>query len=355
DRWIPTPGLTWDYLLGGDKNIIGKSDKDVVTFDIDYAKDMVPILHNKGQKAVCYFSGGSSQSEKDDFKDYQKAGVVRKEKTGWGNYVIDIKNKKKLQPLIRKRIQRAVSSGCDAIEVDSLDVPYRRAKDYYTKEDSVVFAKWLAETAHEENISIGLKNLATSSVKLEPYFDFAVVESCAEDNNLCDYYKAFTKNDKAVFIVHYEDRGWKLSSNSKLKQLIKEQGSRKFTCVLSKVQDLNTHSVNYNCDNGAVIGQSGKLKKTTTSTSTEESGKDRCLRKLPKVEWRRSSDGWTTPIVNKSVIIKYCNQSNCQIAYDGSQGIKSRRGQWNSCKKEILKEFYDYYGVSFSVLNENYE
>ncbi|OUM60957.1 glycoside hydrolase family 114 protein, partial [Piromyces sp. E2] len=227
-RWKPKPGLTWDYLLGGNKNTIQESDKDVVTFDLEYAEKMVPILHSKGQKAVCYFSGGD----------------------GWGNKWLDVKQKSKLQPLIRKRFQRAYKYGCDAVEVDCLGI-HRYHPEKFTKDDTFTFGKWVAETAHEENISVGLKNVATISEKLEPYFDFAVVESCADDHNLCEHYTKFTKNNKAVFIVHYEDEGYKLSG-SKLKTLIKEQSNRGFTCVMS-VLNLKSHSTNYDCNTGSII------------------------------------------------------------------------------------------------------
>ncbi|OUM60965.1 carbohydrate-binding module family 18 protein [Piromyces sp. E2] len=201
------------------------------------------------KKAVCYFAGGvtDGKSDKQKFKD---AGLVLEGGDGWGNKPLNIKNKKKLQPLLRDRFKRAYQYGCDAVEVDCIDVYHYTNK--ITKNDVLVFTKWLAETAHEENISIGLKNVATISEKLQPYFDFAVVESCAESPNVCDYYKAFTKNNKAVFIVHYGNRGWNLSGN-KFKTLKKEQGGRKFTCVLSNNQDLKGHTKNYNCDTSAEI------------------------------------------------------------------------------------------------------
>ncbi|OUM66716.1 glycoside hydrolase family 114 protein, partial [Piromyces sp. E2] len=187
-------------------------DKDVVTFDLEYAEKMVPVLHERGQKAVCYFSGGTTEN-KPDRKDYEKAGIILYEKEdGWGNYLLDIKNKKKLQPLIRKRFQRAYKYGCDGVEVDVLGL-YNHYPEKFTKEDSYVFAKWVAETGHEENVSVGLKNLPSLAERLESYFDFAIVESCV-DYNECKYFKVFSQKNKAVFIVQYKnhpDSKWDLS------------------------------------------------------------------------------------------------------------------------------------------------
>lgn len=148
-------------------------------------------------------------------------------------------------------MQRVRNYGCDAVEVDCLGIYHYRKE--YTKEDSYMFAKWVAETAHSVGISIGLKNVAEISSRLEPYFDFAVVENFAESQNVCDYYTQFTKNNKAVLIVHYGDRGFNLSSSSALSKLIRELKGRIFTCV---IQNLYHKSVNFNCDTGSVIGKS---------------------------------------------------------------------------------------------------
>ncbi|OUM57998.1 glycoside hydrolase family 114 protein, partial [Piromyces sp. E2] len=199
--WKPQPGLTWDYLIGGNKNDIKNSDSDVVTIDLEYAEEMVPVLHKRGQKAICYFAGGTTENNRPDKKDYKKSGLIIESNDGWGNQILDIKNKKKLQPLIRKRFQRAYNYGCDAVEVDTLDVHNYLPKKF-NKQDTFEFAKWVAETGHEENISVGLKNLPSFAQKLQPYFDFAIVESCAEYNE-CKYFKEFTKNNKAVFSVQY--------------------------------------------------------------------------------------------------------------------------------------------------------
>ncbi|OUM58016.1 glycoside hydrolase family 114 protein [Piromyces sp. E2] len=253
-RWCPQPGLTWDYLLGGEVNDI---DRDVVTFDLEYAEKMVPILHKRGQKAVCYFSGGTTEnrSSRPDIKDYEKAGLAIKETNdGWDNYMLDVRKKSKLQPLIRKRFQRAVKYGCDAVEVDVLDVHQHYNK--FTKQDSYNFAKWVAETGHEENISVTLKNLAGQAEALEPFFDFATVESCV-DYNECKHFKKFTQNNKAVFIVQYKDHPnskWKLTDAKLKNKLIEAQKNSGFICVLSNL-NLQSHSENYNCNTGALISK----------------------------------------------------------------------------------------------------
>ncbi|ORX46839.1 hypothetical protein BCR36DRAFT_405462 [Piromyces finnis] len=254
-RWQPTPGLTWDYLLGAKDDVVKASKQQVVTFDLEQAERLVPYVHSKGQKAICYFSGGTTEHRAYDREEYQKSGLaLGGNGDDWGNQWLDIRNKAKLQPLIRKRMQRARSYGCDAVEVDCLGIYHYRSD--YTKEDSYVFAKWVAETAHQEGISIGLKNVAGIAESLEPYFDFAVVESCAKGNT-CKNYKNFTQHQKAVFIVHYGE-SFTLSGSS-LNTLIEAQKGMHFTCVFSQNNKLHDNVTNYDCNSGSTI--SGKNKK----------------------------------------------------------------------------------------------
>ncbi|OUM58273.1 glycoside hydrolase family 114 protein, partial [Piromyces sp. E2] len=201
DRWKPKPGLTWDYLLGGSKNTVKESDRDVINFDLEDAEKVIPTLHGKGQKAICYFSGGETEAKKSDYKDFVNAGVIIYKKTDWGNYIIDIRKLNKLKPLIKNRLKRALKYGCDAVEVDNINTP-RRYEKSITEKDSINFAKMISETAHEVGISIGLKNSPGFTKELEPYFDFAIVESCAKYDE-CKNFQVFTKNNKAVFIIHY--------------------------------------------------------------------------------------------------------------------------------------------------------
>jgi hypothetical protein len=235
--WEPAPGLTWDYLLGAEKNVIKASDKNIVTIDLIEAEEFVPYFHNRGQRVICYFSTNIYYSA-----DYKKA-------KGGSNSSVDqafekSKEKLKSETLIKSRMKKAMKYKCDAIEVDCFK---------NVEKESYEFAKWVAKTAHSIGISVGIKDVAKNSIKLEPYFDFVVVENCA-DFNECYHYTCFTRHDKAVFVVHYGNRGYSLSGSS-LSKLIKEQKGRNFTCVLCPNQFLNNNCVNYDCNTGAVIGK----------------------------------------------------------------------------------------------------
>ncbi|OUM60983.1 glycoside hydrolase family 114 protein [Piromyces sp. E2] len=216
------------------------------------------------------------KSRKVDYDAYVNAGVQISNKSDWGNHYIDIRKKDKLQPLIRERMKRAVRFGCDAVEVDSIGL-YNHLDDF-KKEDTITFGKWLAQTGHEEGISVGMKNAAGCAEKLEPYFDFAVVESCAESTRVCDYYIPFTKHGKAVFTVHYGNRVSKFSDlGSPEKTLSHELGGRGFTCAFSIDQSLTVNSSNFDCSKGNyrsdVGSKPGNEKITTTRRTTTSTRK----------------------------------------------------------------------------------
>ena len=65
----------------------------------------------------------------------------------------------------------------------------------------------LARIAHHNGLSVGLKNDLGQVPKLEPRFDFAINEQCFQyqecTNNPAPGYRAFTRDDKAVFQVEY--------------------------------------------------------------------------------------------------------------------------------------------------------
>jgi len=207
------------------------------------------------------------EDRKSDYADYVKAGVALSgRESRWGNEYIDIRKKNKLGPLIRNRMKRAVKYGCDGVEVDSLGV-YTHVPDIITKDDSLSFAKFVAEIGHNEGIAVGLKNVPSLAKSLASTFEFAVNESCAEYNE-CINYTEFTRLNKPVFIVHYKERGNSLSGSS-LKKLIEKQSGHRFTCVLSDNKKLQQSVTNYDCDTGAI--RKGSSKKPEDKTTTVQS------------------------------------------------------------------------------------
>jgi len=279
-RWKATVGLTWNYILGDESFDLSKEKATVI--DIDYKKsaDVIQKYHNAGKKVICYFSGGTIEEWRDDFKDFKAvSGLVKNTYGDWPDeYWLDIRVSG-LKPLLKKRMQIAYDKKCDGIEVDNLDGYSVNKGHWDVKEsDAIEFAKWLANTAHEVGISIGLKNVPDLIGKLESYYDFAINESCANHNE-CYLYKPFLNNNKAVFGITYGNFDTKLNSLCKnldglnISMIVKEsviikQAGYTFDGKKHCGSGFNTGSTSSSSSNKVVVtSKKTTLKKTTTVVS----------------------------------------------------------------------------------------
>lgn len=192
----PKPGTKFQWQLSDCDNVNTKVNADV--FDIDLFETPVKKikeLKEKGKKVICYFSGGTVESWRDDAEDYLDKGVVLEEMEDWEdeNWV-NIKSSK-LKPLIQSRLDKAVQKGCDGVEIDNVD-GYTFRENNFSYNDQLTFNKWLASEAHKRNLSVGLKNDIDQINDLLPHFDWALNEECYEYGE-CDHYKPFINANKA--------------------------------------------------------------------------------------------------------------------------------------------------------------
>jgi len=207
-RWKPTPGMTWNYVLGAKVNIAIEKAQ---VLDIDYQTPAARIneYHRAGKKIICYFSGGTIEKNRNDYRQYTAvSGLVRNTYGDWPNEKWLDFRKEGIKPLIRNRMRQAINNRCDAIEVDNLDgyqIPdvTENWSNPLTKSDTIKFARWLGATAHEMGISIGLKNVPGILPYVSNYFDFAINESCVRYRNECALYKNFVRSGKPVFGITY--------------------------------------------------------------------------------------------------------------------------------------------------------
>jgi len=204
--WMPSQGMTWNYVLGNDIDEEIETAQ-VVDIDVNKSASKIKRLQEKGIKVICYFSAGTLETFRDDAKEMEKVkNLVRNTYEAWPDEKwLDIRVEG-LKPILKKRMKLAVQKNCDAIEVDNLDgYQMKEVKSWenpLTKEDTIKFAKWLSKTAHDLGLSIGLKNVAGLIDELSSYFDFAINEECVKYNE-CKRYSNFLKQGKAVFGVTY--------------------------------------------------------------------------------------------------------------------------------------------------------
>ncbi|MFK7890228.1 MAG: endo alpha-1,4 polygalactosaminidase [Granulosicoccus sp.] len=198
--WSPSPGTSWQWQLQG---VIDTSfDVDMYNIDLfDTPASTINQLKTRGITVICYFSAGSYEDWRSDANTFP--AQIRGASNGWpGEQWLDIRAIDTLSPIMQARLDLAANKGCDGVEPDNIDGHTNATGFVLSAWDQRNYNIWLAEQAHARNLSIGLKNNLSQVVELEPYFDWALNESCLEYNE-CELLTPFIEAGKAVFGVAY--------------------------------------------------------------------------------------------------------------------------------------------------------
>lgn len=199
--WRPKVGDTWYIQLQGSINM----SKPVKIYDIDVfdnSTSTIQSLQSRGVKVVCYFSAGSYENWRPDASKFPSS--VKGPSNGWpGENILDIRRLDILGPIMKARMDLAVSKGCDGLDLDNMDVWQHTYSGFgHTYADQIRYNRYMAEAAHERHLAIGLKNDLEQIPDLVDIYDFAINESCY-DYNECDDLDEFVANSKAVLGIQY--------------------------------------------------------------------------------------------------------------------------------------------------------
>ena len=159
-------------------------------------------LHGAGHEVVCYINAGAWEDWRPDAARYPKS-VKGRALDGWpGERWLDVSRMDVLGPIISDRISLCAAKGFDGVEFDNVD-GYSNATGFgLTAHDQLAFDRWLADAAHAAGLAAGLKNTLGLAGKLEPRFDFAILEECFEYRE-CGRARPFLDADKPVLDVEY--------------------------------------------------------------------------------------------------------------------------------------------------------
>ena len=200
--WSPAPGTSWQIQLQGTLD----TSLNVGMYDIDLFDTPASVIDNLKSRniaVICYFSAGSWEDWRSDAG--QIPASVRGASNGWpGEQWLDISAIDALAPVMAARLDLAVARGCDGVDPDNVDGYTNRTGFPLTAQHQLDYNKWLAAEAHARSLSIGLKNNLLQVEELEPYFDWALNESCLQYDE-CDLLTPFVDAGKAVFGIEYLD------------------------------------------------------------------------------------------------------------------------------------------------------
>jgi hypothetical protein len=201
--WRPAIGARWQWQLTGlplDLSV------DAEVYDIDAfetAAATVDALHSRGRRVICYVNAGGWEDWRPDASRFP-TDVIGKPLDGWpGERWLDIRRLDVLAPLMEARLDMCQDKGFDAVEPDNIDGYINDTGFALSASDQLRFNRWLADTAHDRGMSIGLKNDLDQIGDLLAHFDWALSEECFAYDE-CELLVPFIAAGKAVFHVEYE-------------------------------------------------------------------------------------------------------------------------------------------------------
>jgi hypothetical protein len=174
-------------------------------YDIDLfdsPADLIVQLQASGKKVICYFSAGSYEAWREDAAAFP-AESLGNDLDGWPDEKwLDIRSTG-VRTIMEARLDLARSKGCDGVEPDNMDGYTNTPGFDLSAADQLDYNRFIAEAAHDRNLSVGLKNDLDQLPDLVGYYDFAVNEQCFFYNE-CEAYAPFLEAGKPVFNAEYD-------------------------------------------------------------------------------------------------------------------------------------------------------
>ena len=186
----------------------------------------VQALHVRGARVIGYIDAGTAETWRPDFPEMQ-AFDQSCDGCLFGNplssfpdeYWLNINNdmrginpntgesqttRRFLLEEMQARVKEAKLIGVDAIEFDDVDGYQSRSGLSISAGSQLKYNAALANLAHRQGLSVGLKNDRDQAAALQPYFDFGIEEECWQFDE-CGAMQAWpSQYGKAVFDVEYE-------------------------------------------------------------------------------------------------------------------------------------------------------
>jgi hypothetical protein len=203
EAWQPALNTSWQWQLD-DLPVDQALNVDMYDIDLfDNDATIVAALHAQGRQVVCYMNAGGWEDWRPDAGQFP-AEVIGANLDNWeGERWLDIRRIDVIGPIMEARMDLCVTKGFDGVEPDNIDGFLNDTGYQLTYEDQRRYNIWLANTAHQRGLSIGLKNDMEQIPDLLPHFDWALNEQCFEYDE-CETLLPFIQAGKPVFNVEYE-------------------------------------------------------------------------------------------------------------------------------------------------------
>ena len=176
---------------------VARYEADLFALDAASAK----AVHEPGRTLVCYVSVGTAEPWRSDYLDIPGAAI--------GNALSDYPQERWLdvrsdavREVMTRRIARAASIGCDALEFSNLGAHLADSGFALTQADETEYAEWLIAGAHARGLAAGMSGSDDLVPLLVADADWGLTEECLAYDS-CAVWQAFTRLGKPVFMIEY--------------------------------------------------------------------------------------------------------------------------------------------------------
>jgi hypothetical protein len=181
--YAPPVGSAWQWQLGCDTpDTCANLEVQVDWYDLDWEETpatTIDAIHAAGAHAACYISTGTWEDWRAD-RDAFPAEVIGNDYDEWpGEKWLDVRRIDLLGPIMARRMAVCKAKGFDGVQFDNLDGWGTDNGFDLTREDDLIYAAWLANTAHAMGLSAAWENAVENLPALIPYMDWFIIEDCA--------------------------------------------------------------------------------------------------------------------------------------------------------------------------------
>ena len=198
--WKPTPGLRWQIQYVGPPVL--SIDADVYMLDMfDTDAKVIAALKARGKRAVCYINAGAWEDWRPDKNRFPKH-VLGAPMGDWpGERWLDTRQDA-LRDIMARRLDLCRKKGFDGVIFDNVNSHTNPTGFPLAAADSLRYNAWLANAARSRALAAGMNNNSEQTNVLEPYFDWALAETCFREK-WCANFSPFVANGKAVVAIEY--------------------------------------------------------------------------------------------------------------------------------------------------------
>jgi hypothetical protein len=197
----PEPLTTWQIQLSG--TLDTTVDARVYVSDIETSASAIRTLHSAGRIVICYFSGGTRESFRDDASRFPPESLGMPLSSYPNERWIDVRNAT-VRTIMQDRMAKAARVECDGVYASGLAAFEMQTGLAFDRADQLAYDRFLATAAHALGLSIGLPDGdPLLSQELLADFDWKVVFSCLATD--CPSATPFVGARKAALLIEYGD------------------------------------------------------------------------------------------------------------------------------------------------------